>query len=216
MFVTTRTSPPTTIEPDADPKTTREAFLDVGNTAKCFICPSVGNFILNENTNNHQTVQCKACSANFSGPNLHELIQSAKSAKKQPAKTSSRQLQRANSSVSEPSAAAYATLKLENAKLPAAKTAEAQESVKTLRYENGQLALVNTVVKTQNEQLLGKINSVKAASTSVQTENKRLQLRVDYLTTTVSSMSEKIAEVIVVPGLERWRNGNKQQTTERS
>lgn len=65
MVVTTRTSSSTGLEPDIDTESTCEVFLSVWNIAKCTGCPSVGLFTLNGTANNHQTVQCKACSANF-------------------------------------------------------------------------------------------------------------------------------------------------------
>lgn len=78
----------------------------------------------------------------------------------------------------------------------AGKSAETQKNFEELREVIEQLALANTAVNAQNKQVLDNINNVEAASGSSKTENQRLQLKVDDLTTTVLSLSDKIAERI--------------------
>lgn len=84
----------------------------------------------------NQSIQCKACSSNFSGPNFYDLISNEKAETQQLSKYSGKPARLKKSPTKKPSATAYTTLKLRNTKLLVAQSKDIQAIAEQMSEEN--------------------------------------------------------------------------------
>lgn len=137
---------------DINDESSRDEFLQVRNSAKCGGCGAIGNFVLNGTHHNLQVVQCKKCSKKFTHVALRNLIGSASSVPRAPARPTK------PAPVPEVSSTEFARLKTENARL--------LENNRNLQEQNEALHAKVDALTTKVDELLSEMRKNKPGVTA--------------------------------------------------